>query len=203
MDNFNVNLTITDICCGKCTKCVNEKTISIFDNSTSDGNAFYSTNEYFKLIYEITDVVNIFNDLFILIAIALGVVTFSLMVNYVKKSIDNKKYEIGILRAIGGKNIHLYWIFLYQIVLIIGLIFLLSTGSMNALDGYINSILIENLQNFLSTNLINDLVIIKFNLQSSLIINGVLLVLLLITSFMSLFRLRDIKPINIIKSKEI
>ena len=34
MDNFNVNLSITDICCGKCTKCVNEKTISIYDSST-------------------------------------------------------------------------------------------------------------------------------------------------------------------------
>lgn len=34
MDNFNVNLTITDICCNKCTKCVNEKTISVYDSST-------------------------------------------------------------------------------------------------------------------------------------------------------------------------
>lgn len=34
MDNFNVNLTITDICCNKCSKCVNEKTTSIYDSST-------------------------------------------------------------------------------------------------------------------------------------------------------------------------
>lgn len=34
MDNFNVNLTIIDICCTKCTKCVNEKTTSISDPST-------------------------------------------------------------------------------------------------------------------------------------------------------------------------
>ena len=34
MDNFNVNLTITDICCTKCSKCVNEKTVSIFDSTT-------------------------------------------------------------------------------------------------------------------------------------------------------------------------
>ena len=34
MDNFNVNLTITDICCNKCFKCVNENTVSIFDSST-------------------------------------------------------------------------------------------------------------------------------------------------------------------------
>jgi len=34
MDNFNVNLTITDICCNKCCQCVNEKTISISDPST-------------------------------------------------------------------------------------------------------------------------------------------------------------------------
>jgi len=34
MNNFNVNLTITDICCNKCSKCVNEKTLSIFDSAT-------------------------------------------------------------------------------------------------------------------------------------------------------------------------
>lgn len=34
MDNFNVNLTITDICCNKCYMCVNENTLSIFDSST-------------------------------------------------------------------------------------------------------------------------------------------------------------------------
>lgn len=37
MDNFNVNLTITDICCNNCFKCVNEKTLSIFDSSTLIG----------------------------------------------------------------------------------------------------------------------------------------------------------------------
>ncbi len=34
MDNFNVNLTIKDICCNNCCKCVNEKTITITDSST-------------------------------------------------------------------------------------------------------------------------------------------------------------------------
>ena len=34
MDNFNVNLTIKDICCNKCCKCVNERTITLTDSST-------------------------------------------------------------------------------------------------------------------------------------------------------------------------
>ncbi len=34
MDNFNVNLTIKDACCSNCFKCVNERTLSIFDSTT-------------------------------------------------------------------------------------------------------------------------------------------------------------------------
>lgn len=34
MDNFNVNLIIKDICCNKCCKCVNERTITLTDTST-------------------------------------------------------------------------------------------------------------------------------------------------------------------------
>ena len=34
MENFNVNLTITDICCNKCCQSINEKTLSIFDTTT-------------------------------------------------------------------------------------------------------------------------------------------------------------------------
>ncbi len=34
MENFNVNLTITDICCNKCCQSINEKTLSIYDIAT-------------------------------------------------------------------------------------------------------------------------------------------------------------------------
>ena len=34
MDNFNVNITIKDICCNNCCKCVNERTLNITDSST-------------------------------------------------------------------------------------------------------------------------------------------------------------------------
>ena len=34
MDNFNVNITIKDICCNNCCKCVNERTITLTDSST-------------------------------------------------------------------------------------------------------------------------------------------------------------------------
>ena len=34
MDNFNVNLTIKDICCNNCCRCVNERTLNLTDSST-------------------------------------------------------------------------------------------------------------------------------------------------------------------------
>lgn len=44
MNNFNINLTITDICCNKCCKSINERTITITDStniiSLQDGFSF-------------------------------------------------------------------------------------------------------------------------------------------------------------------
>lgn len=180
-----------------------ESITSIHNASNQEGNGFFSTNEYFRAIYKIQDIVTIFNDIFIIIFLVLVVVCIILMVSYMKKNIDHKKYEIGILRAIGGKNIHLFWIFFYQILLITILIFFFSIGGMILLDTPINNILVTNLVNYLKIDLIKDVIIVKFELSLMAIVNGLIILLALITSIISLLRLRKIKPINIIKEKEI
>lgn len=71
------------------------------------------------------------------------------------------------------------------------------------LDTPINNILVTNLVNYLKIDLIKDVIIVKFELSLMAIVNGLIILLALITSIISLLRLRKIKPINIIKEKEI
>lgn len=176
-----------------------ESIISIYDGTSESKDPFYSINENFKTIYKIQDIVIVFNDLFFIIVLVLGFVSIGLLMSFIKRSIESKKYEIGILRAIGGKNIHLYYIFLYQIIMIVGMIFLVSNGGMVILDNYINEIIVNNLARFLISDLIKELVIIEYRPILLGIINGILLILSLISSISILVKLRNIKPINIIK----
>ena len=175
---------------------------SIYDGSSNSNNPFYSTNELVKTVVKIQDIVIVFNDLFFIIVLALGFVSLGLLTSFIKRSIESKKYEIGILRAIGGKNRYLYLIFLYQIILIVGLIFIVSNIGMMSLDDFINNIIIINISRFLLTDAIEGLVLIEYRPIMLAIINGIILILSLISSISILLKLRNIKPINIIKEKE-
>ena len=180
-----------------------ESITSIFDGSNNSKNTYFSTNEYYKTMYKIQDIVKIFNDLFAIIVIGLGLVCFALLVSYIKRTIDSKKYEIGILRAIGGKNFHLFWIFIYQIGIIVLSTFLLSYVGLGLIDGFVNQILIDNLSKFLIPEFVQGLEIISFNPYLLLFINGIVAFISLGCSFNILSSLRNIEPINIIKSKEL
>ena len=83
--------------------------------------------------------------------------------------------------------------------MIVGMIFLVSNGGMVILDNYINEIIVNNLARFLISDLIKELVIIEYRPILLGIINGILLILSLISSISILVKLRNIKPINIIK----
>jgi hypothetical protein len=74
---------------------------------------------------------------------------------------------------------------------------------MKLLDNFLNQVLINNLSKFIIADFISDLTIIKFDLKLIIIINGLIFILSLICSISVLLSLRKIKPINIIKAKEL
>ena len=167
-----------------------------------ENQTMYSTDKYIDGIYSIMNIVLIFNDFFKLITIAIAFVCVGLLVSYGRRSIKRRMFEIGVIRALGGKNRQLYGVFLFQILYLLFFVSIISSITLIFLDDVINNILLENIMLFLNNTYIRDLSIISFN-PILIIVNLVVLSLLTILSSSSLLLiLRKIKPINIIRKKE-
>ena len=175
---------------------------SIYNPNDEKFSEFYSNNKYYDTIYKILDMVVIFNELFIIIVVGLALIAGFLMTSYSRKNVKRKQLDIGIFRAIGGKNKHVYQIFFVQTLTMVITIGIVSSIGMILFDDLINMLLIESLMRDLNTNLIQNMVIIEFKLKPMIIINGIIAVITLITSTSIISILKRLKPINIIRNKD-
>ena len=148
------------------------------------------------------NIVLIFNDFFKMITIAIAFVCVFLLVSFGRRNIKRRLFEIGVIRALGGKNEDLYVVFLHQILYLLIFVSIISSITLVFLDDVINNILVENIMLFLNNSYIKDLSIVSFN-PILIIVNLLSLsVLTIMGSSSLLLMLRKIKPINIIRKKE-
>ena len=176
----------------------NSETISKIYNPLNNVNLF-SIDLFVDGIYTIMNIITIFNDFFKIITIALTVVCIVLLVSFGRKSIKRRMFEIGVIRALGGKNSDLYVVFLLQILSMLLLVCVSSFICLVFLDDYINKMLIENIILFIKNDIIRNIEILKYS--PILIISNLLSIsiLTIIGSSVLMMMLRKIKPINIIR----
>lgn len=150
----------------------------------------------------ITKAVNVFSDFFIVIFVGLCLCAVSILANYGLKLVKERKYEIGILKALGTRDRDLVCIFGIQIILeIILIVFMYNLGSILFVD-LSNDILIRSLMELAPNNLVVDVEILFINLKD-LISNSILAMLIVIVSFvLPIIKLRKLKPLDIVKAKE-
>ena len=167
-----------------------------------DETLFYSSDKFVDGVYTIMNVVTIFNDFFKLITLAITAVCVVMLISFGQKSIKRRLYEIGVIRALGGKNGELYLTILTQILGMCLLVSIMSSMSLMFLDGYINEILIVNIMRFINNDVIKDLLIIDIN-PWIIIVNLLgIFTLTILCSLTLMLTLRKIKPINIIRKHE-
>ncbi len=153
-------------------------------------------------ITTMTKAVGVFSDFFVLIFVVLCAALLLLMVQFELKNIRDKMREIGIMKALGARDLDLIIIFGFQI-LVAGLAMLLLyiAGSF-VFIGLANRILVLSLNELASSSMVMDLSFLavkwRYIWQNCLLALGILLV-----SFLApMLRLRHIKPTNVIKAKE-
>lgn len=181
-----------------------------FDNTESAASTymkleksdFFLSDEYYKTIYTIMDVVSVFEDFFLLLYVGLIAVCALLLVTFSRRSVKRRMYEIGVLRALGYKNLTVATLFMRNLVIMSAFIALISIGGVLVLDSTLNAILIENLALMLDSSPIKELTIIKFSILSACIDMLTILVLSFISSLGALSSCRRIKPMNIIRDRE-
>ena len=143
-----------------------------------------------------------FSDFFNIIFIGLCVCAFMILVNYGLKLVRERKYEIGILKALGTKNSELITIFGVEILLeIILIIIMYNLGSIIFID-FSNDVLIKSLMELAPNNFLMDIKVLFIN-KTDLIRNSILVILIVFASFiLPIIKLRSLKPLDIVKAKE-
>lgn len=160
----------------------------------------YFTNDiYLNALHSVNKIINIFQFVFIiftyliLLAISISLISFAL------RNVKRKILEIGILRALGAKNIDIFIIILSQVIVMLLFVVILSILPILTLDTYVNHLLLEGIMYFTKSYILSEVTIISFQPQFVLFDFILILFLVLICSLLLFIRIRKIKPINIIK----
>ncbi len=162
-----------------------------FSWSSTEGNAVALLNKS----------VNMFFDLFRLIEIMMLVMTVVFLVSYSIRSIKSNYYQIGVIKAIGGRSSDIGRIFIMQNALLSFTVSILTyIGSIIFID-IANDILIKSFTEITDVG-VGNINIISFNLPLVILAMAATIVLGLISTVAPLLYLHNIKPINIIKAKE-
>jgi hypothetical protein len=145
--------------------------------------------------------VNMFFDLFRLIEIMVLVMTVVFLISHSIRSVKNNYYQIGVIKAIGGRSSDISKIFVMQNTLMsVGVSLLTYAGAFVFVD-IANDILVKSFTEITGSG-VGGISIIAFD--PSLVIFAMLatMALGLLSTVAPLLLLHNIKPINIIKAKE-
>jgi hypothetical protein len=152
-------------------------------------------------IHTMTKAVEVFIPIFELIAIVLCVGVIFILVNFSSRMIKDKMHEIGILKALGTQNGTIATVFGLQVLLIAIFTCVLATLGYYYFIDLANDVLIGSLKN-LTERVVLDLDFLTF--QKSIARDNCILVFVL--AFMALIapmiKIKVIKPVKIIKSKD-
>lgn len=139
------------------------------------------------------DMLMMFSSIFLYVGIGLAAFSMLLFYNFISVSINNKKREIGILRAVGAKRGDVFKIFYSETCIIALLNFILSVVCTFAASFLMNAELAKNAYVTFSVMNPNALVV--------LILFGVALIAAFLSAFLPVIRLANKKPIDAIQNR--
>ena len=180
-----------------------------FDNTSQKEIVYDVSNQNDFLIYtidtSIVPVINTIIELFrgfcYLIIILLIIVCIVYLISYGIGSIKRNLYEIGVLKALGTKNIDISKIFIFQIIAVgLGVILIAIVG-IEVFSSISNKILISAFEDFMTIKIFTLKVIpVKPKIMTFDLI--IVFVVTLTSSIIPLIYLKALKPLNILKGKK-
>ena len=123
----------------------------------------------------------------------MAVFSMLLFYNFISVSINNKKREIGILRAVGAKRSDVFKIFYSESFIIAMINFVLSTIAVFIISFVLNTNLAKNSGfefNIMSPNIIIVLALLAISILASVI-----------SSFLPVIKIANKKPIDAIQNR--
>lgn len=148
-------------------------------------------DETLSQVQLISSMIVTLTKVFLYVGIVLAIFSALLFYNFISISINNKKREIGILRAVGAKRSDVFKIF-YSEAFIIGVInFILSSIITFVVSYFVNKSVVETL-NF---NIMNP------NILIVLILLGVSALVSIVSALLPVIKIANKKPIDAIQNR--
>lgn len=176
-------------------------------NSTRDLRLleYINNNDYMHItpvstnLYFIDNTAKILSQVFLYVSIAFCVFAGLLLLNFISVSVSYKKKEIGILRALGSRQIDVFSIFTFEGLIIAAIeLFISIIGAFiltNILSAEIGKQLIELM------NLETTFTLFFFTIRQAVIMIGLAIGVVLLASFIPVKKIASMKPIDAIKDK--
>ena len=142
-----------------------------------------------------------FSDLFRLFEGFLLAICVIYLAAFGSNIIQRHKYQIGIIKSLGGKTSQIARIFLAQLLVVGGFIFALSGVGIWAATSVANAILLNSMRTHMELQ-IHHFDIIEFFPHLAIIDLCLVVLITIVSSLAPLWAIHNIKPINIIKAKE-
>ncbi len=170
-------------------------------NSVAESRNFVVSNAENDTATRLNRLIITFSDLFRMFEVFLLAICVAYLAAFGANVIQRNKYQIGIIKSLGGKTNQLARIFLAQLLVVGAMIFALSAFGIWGATSVANHILTSSMKTHMNIDIFHYTIIDFFpNLAA---IDLVLVVLLtIISSLFPLIAVHKIKPINIIKAKE-
>ena len=128
-----------------------------------------------------------------------------LLVSFNLGNVKNRKYDIGVLRALGYTSKNIGIIFFIHSVLIALCTTVVFTVGLAVLTDVVNAILLAGFKTYMNSpglSLLENVGILVFSPQIVLIDVALLLVLTIVSALVPIISIKKIKPMNILRAKD-
>ena len=160
---------------------------------------YVACSSYIDAGIQINNVVRVFSDIFVLISITLlvGVVLILTFSTYI--SINQRKYDIGVFKALGMRNEDISSIFVIKIIFTTILIALLFIVGLIIFTNVTNGILFNSFMSFLKNPALRAIDILSFNVAYLFLDLGLILGINLLVTIVPILVMKRIEPLKIIR----
>ncbi len=135
------------------TRTGNQKEQTMFMLKGRDNGVHYAIeNNLYDEAHAIAETFSNMKVAFLIASLVMGVFAALMLLNFISVSIENKKNEIGILRAVGARGLDVFKIFITEALMITAICFILSTFTSMFACLIINNIAV---QSFIKINFLN------------------------------------------------
>ena len=173
-----------------------ERAVDFVDNS-----AYQFGSRAQKNVQRINELIFTFRNLFLLLEVTTIVMTAFFLILFGIRSIKQNSYQIGVIKALGGRNIDVQKIFVIKTFIIGIFIAIVSTATSVFFIGAADKVLIASIETVLKMN-VEEFEVIRF-IPRLIAFDGIFMIFLsFVSALIPAILLKKIKPVEIIKAKE-